>query len=1007
MAGAVVLVKGTTRGTTTTSDGSFTIRAKQSDALVFSMLGYAEQEIVIGQRNSLTVNLQDEASAIDEVVIEVGYGTQAKKDITGTVSMVKIDDALKAPVVNFEESLAGRVAGVQISSADGQPGQDMNIVIRGANSLTQSNSPLYVVDGFPMEDFSASAINSNDIESFTILKDASATAIYGARGANGVIIIETKKGQEGKATITYNGSYGFQQVANTMDMMNAAQFVEYQIERNDNNVNKYLNVPGRTMEDYKAMGEGISWQDKLFRNAPIQMHNVSLTGGTKQTKYAASISVADQEGVILNSGYSKYQGRFSLTQQLNKKARVQVQVSYTSDKTYGQTASEAQASNNAYASYLMYRTWAYQPVNTNPNANIEEELFDDVFDGSASATMNPIISVKNEHKEARRRTFMSNLRFDYTLMKGLKLTLRGGYTTRQTLTTQFNNSKTYAGYPNVNNVKGVHGSVSDRTDITWMNENTLNYNKNWGNGRHRLDAVLGFTIEGKERETYGFVSYHVPVESNGMNGIDDGVNHSMTSSTSDSYLMSWLGRVNYSFLSRYMLTVSFRADGSSKFSENNRWGYFPSAAFAWRLGEEKFLRNVRFINDWKIRASYGMTGNNRVSDYASWATIDLSDYYSFNNNQPGFVAAPSALGNNELKWETTEQIDLGTDIRLFKNRVSLTVDWYQKTTRDLLLNANLPTNSGYASVYKNIGKVRNRGLEFSLSTVNIRTKDFEWTTDFNIAFNRSKVLGLSEGEETLMSSISFTADFNATYLYMAKVGQPIAQFYGIAWDGVYGYDDFDRDAAGNYTLKMGVPTNGQDRSAIQPGDIKYVDQNGDGVVNDLDMVVIGRCEPLHEGGFNNTFTYKGLSLGVFFQWRYGYDVMNANRIMFEGNYNNKNINQFASYVDHWTPRNPDSRNFRVGGQGPDGVYSSRTIEDASFLRLKTLSLSYTLPRKVARKLHMRTVQFTLSAQNLFTWTDYSGLDPEVSVRNSALTPGFDYSAYARNKVFTAGLKLVF
>ncbi|MBQ2727869.1 MAG: SusC/RagA family TonB-linked outer membrane protein [Alistipes sp.] len=309
LAGAVVLVKGTTRGATTTADGSFTIRAKQSDALVFSMLGYAEQEIVIGQRTSLTVNLQDEASAIDEVVIEVGYGTQAKKDITGTVSMVKIEDALKAPVVNFEESLAGRVAGVQISSADGQPGQEMDIVIRGANSLTQSNSPLYVVDGFPMEDFSASAINSNDIESFTILKDASATAIYGARGANGVIIIETKKGQEGKATITYNGNYGFQQVANTMDMMNAAQFVEYQIERSSANADKYLNIPGRTMEDYKAMGEGINWQDKLFRNAPIQMHNVSLTGGTKQTKYAASISVADQEGVILNSGYQKYQGR--------------------------------------------------------------------------------------------------------------------------------------------------------------------------------------------------------------------------------------------------------------------------------------------------------------------------------------------------------------------------------------------------------------------------------------------------------------------------------------------------------------------------------------------------------------------------------------------------------------------------------------------------------------------------------------------------------------------------
>lgn len=983
------------------------MRAKQSDALVFSMLGYAEQEVVIGQRSELTVILQDEASAIEEVVIEVGYGTQAKKDITGTVSMVKIEDAMKAPVVNFEEALAGRVAGVQISSADGQPGQEMDIVIRGANSLTQSNSPLYVVDGFPMEDFSASALNSNDIESFTILKDASATAIYGARGANGVIIIETKKGQEGRATITYNGSYGFQQVANTMDMMDAAEFVEYQIERNTTNVDKYLNTPGRTMEDYKAMGKGIDWQDKLFRTAPIQQHSISMMGGTKQTKYSASLSVADQEGVILNSGYSKYQGRFSLTQQLSKKARVILNISYTSDKTYGQTASTAKADNNMYASYLMYRTWAYRPVNTSANTNIEDELFDDEFDGSTSAVMNPIMSVKNEFQETRRRTFLSNIRFDYTLRKGLKLIVRGGYTTKQTLTTQFNNSKTYAGYPTLTNVKGVHGSVSDRMSINWMNENTLNYDKNWKNGRHKLSAVVGFTVEGTETERYGFSAYHVPIESSGINGIDDGVNHSMTAAQSENYLMSWLGRINYSYRSRYMLTMSFRADGSSKFSEDNRWGYFPSAAVAWRVGEEKFMRNIRFVNDWKIRASYGMTGNNRVGDYAAWRTMTLSDYYSFNNQQPGYVAVPGALGNNDLKWETTEQIDLGTDIRLFKNRVSLTVDWYQKTTRDLLLNANLPNSSGYTSVYKNVGKVRNRGLEFSLNTVNVRTKDFEWSTDFNIAFNRSKVLGLSEGEETLLSSISFTGDFNATYLYMAKVGQPVAQFYGMAWDGVYGYDDFDVDSAGNYVLKKNVPTNGDDRSVIQPGDIKYVDQNGDGVVNNLDMVVIGRCEPIHEGGLNNTFTYKGLSLSVFFQWRYGYDVMNANRIMFEGNYANRTINQFASYVDHWTPQNTDSQNFRVGGQGPKGVYSSRTIEDASFLRLKTLSLSYDLPRKWVRKLRMRSIQVSLSAQNLFTWTDYSGLDPEVSVRSSALTPGFDYSAYARNKIFTAGLNMVF
>ena len=1007
MAGAVVLVKGSARGTTTTADGTFTIRAKQSDYLVFSMLGYAEQEILIGKRTTLDVVLQDEASAIDEVVIEVGYGTQVKKDITGTVSMLHVDEVLKAPVVNFDQALTGRIAGVSVSSADGQPGQDMDIVVRGANSLTQSNAPLYVVDGFPMESFSSSAVNANDIESFTVLKDASATAIYGARGANGVIIIETKKGMEGKPTVTYNGQYGFQQVAKQMDMKNAAQFVEYIIERQPSQADRYLGDLGRTMEDYQAMGEGISWQDKLFQTAPISMHNVSLRGGTKQTKYSLSISAANQDGVIICSGYEKYQGRVSLTQQLSKKAKLTFNASYTADKTHGQTSSSAQADSNMYASYLMYRTWAFRPVVLMGGESLDEELFDDAFDGSSSAVMNPILSTKNDYKVRKKHNFMTNAKLDYTIIKGLKLTISGGYTDARNQATEFNNSSTYKGYPTLTNVKGVSGSYMNTETTSWMNENMLSYNKNWGNGRHKLDAVVAFTMEGQKSEKYGYSSKLIPLESLGMSGIDEGLPDTMSAVLSSNALMSWLGRVNYSYRSRYMLTMSFRADGSSKFTKANRWGYFPSAAVAWRVGEEKFMRNVRWVNDLKLRASYGVTGNNRVGDFSTYQSMTLNDYYSFANGTPGEVVVPSSLGNRDLTWESTEQVDFGLDVRLFKNRLSLTVDAYQKTTRDLLLNANLPYSSGYTTQYKNVGKVRNRGLEVTLSTVNVRTKDFEWTSEFNIAFNRSRVMALAEGEENLLSSVSLTADFNATYLYLAQVGAPIAQFYGIAWDGVYGYEDFDRDAAGKYTLKNNVPTNGNDRSAIQPGDIKYVDQNGDGVVNDQDNVVIGRCEPIHEGGFNNTFTYKGLSLGVFFQWKYGYDVMNANRIFFEGNYGNKNINQFASYVDRWSPTNTDSKNFRVGGRGPAGVYSSRTIEDGSFLRLKTLSLSYNFPRKLVRKLRLQSLALTLSAQNLFTWTNYSGLDPEVSTRNSALTPNFDYSAYARNKTYMAGLNVTF
>lgn len=821
IAGAVVLVKGTTRGTTTLGDGNYSIQASARDVLVFSLLGYAEQEVAVNNRTRIDVTLEESASAIDEVVIEIGYGGQARKDITGTLSSVKMEDLVKAPVMNFDQALQGRLAGVSVSSSDGQPGAEMDIVIRGANSLTQSNAPLYVIDGFPIEDFSNAAINSADIASITVLKDASATAIYGARGANGVIIIETKKGVEGKPVITYSGTYGFQTVTKKMDMMDAYDFVMYQIERQPSSVDTYLNNLDRTLEDYKRMGQGIDWQDKLFRNAAIHMHNLSMTGGTKQTKYAVSLSMADQKGVILNSGYEKYQGRISLTQQLNKNAKVTVNASYMGDKTYGQTSSSALTTSNAYASYLMYRTWAYRPVITNVNS--EEELFDDYFDGNNSSTMNPILSSKNEDKVTRKQTFISNAKLDYNLHKNLRLSISGGYSRFLTEATEFNNSKTYKGYQTLTNSKGVNGSVLNTNRTDWMNENMLTYKKDWKNGRHKLNAVAGFTMQGSSQRRFGYSSMQIPNESLGISGIDDGLPDSMTALLTENYLMSWLGRINYSFRSRYMFTVSFRADGSSKFSPDNRWGYFPSGAFAWRLGEEKFMRRLRFIDDAKLRISYGVTGNNRIGDYSVHPSLTLSDYYSFNNGQPADAIVTSSLGNQDLIWESTEQVDAGLDLRLFKNRISLTVDWYQKKTRDLLLNANLPYSSGYRSVYKNIGKVRNRGLEISLSTVNVKTRRFEWSSDFNISFNRSRVLALSEGEENYLSKISFTGDFNSTYLYLAKVGQPVAQFYGIEWAGVYGYEDFDQDAAGNYTLKKGVATNGNDRSSIQPGDIKYVD----------------------------------------------------------------------------------------------------------------------------------------------------------------------------------------
>lgn len=1007
IAGALVLVKGTVNGSMTDVSGKYSITAASENVLIYSQMGYIDREVTVGTSRNIDITLEEDIVALEEArVVEIGYGGQARKDLTGTVSIVKMDDVIKAPVVNFDQALQGRMPGVYVSSADGQPGSNMEIVIRGANSLTQSNAPLYVVDGFPMEDFSSAAINSNDIESLTVLKDASATAVYGARGANGVIIIETKKGVEGRPVIAYNGTFGFQTVTKKMKMMNALEFVEYQIERSPATADIYLNNLDRTLEYYRDLGQGIDWQDKLFRIAPIHMHNVSMTGGTTSTKYSVSLSAADQQGVILNSGYQKYQGRLSMIQQLGRTTKITINGSFTSDKTYGQTSSSALSTSNAYASYLMYRTWAYRPVNTSGVVE-DEELFDDAFDGVNSAVMNPVLSSKNEDKSTRKVTFISNAKFEWDIMKELKLTISGGYSRFLTLNTEFNNSKTYKGYPLLTNARGINASNSNVHKTAWMNENTLTYNKGWNRDRHKLNVVAGFTIEGINMETYGYSSKFIPIESLGISGMDDGLPNTMTARLSDNRLMSALGRVNYNYKSKYLVTASFRADGSSKFAPNHRWGFFPSGAVAWRMSKEDFMRRVKFVSDLKLRASWGLTGNNRVGDFSRWPAMSISDYYSFDLSEPSEALVPTAMGNRDLTWETTEQVDVGLDLRLFRNRVSLTMDWYQKTTRDLLLNANVPYSSGYTSVYKNIGKVRNRGLEFSLNTINVRTRNFEWSSDFNISFNRSRVLELADGEKNLLSKISFTGDFNATYLYLAQVGRPMAQFYGVQWDGVYGYDDFDIDKSGKYVLKNSVPTNGNERTAIQPGDIKYVDQNGDGVVNDRDMVVIGRCEPIHTGGFNNNFIYKDLSLSVFFQWRYGSDVMNANRIIFEGNYANKNINQFKTYVDRWSPDNQDSKNFRIGGRGPSGVYSSKTIEDGSFLRLKTVQLAYSFPKKWMKEIHLNTIQVYISGENLWTWTAYSGLDPEVSTKNSALTPGFDYSAYARNRIFTAGVKIVF
>ncbi len=1012
LVGASIREKGKENTTKSNADGSFTIRVSNAKSvLLISHVGYETKEFELQERTKVDVVLEPNAIAMDDVVV-IGYGSTTKKDLTGSVGQVAVADLQKAPVISFDQALAGRIAGVRVSAEDGQPGSEgVNIVIRGANSLTQSNAPLYVIDGFATEYLQLSSINPEDIKSINVLKDASATAIYGARGANGVIVIETRRGSNQKAEVSYSGSFGFQQVGKKILVMNPYEYVKYELERNPvASTERYL-ANGKALEDYRN-AEGTNWQDLLFRTSPVQIHNIALRGGTNETKYSVSGSIYDQEGVIINTGQKRYQARLALDQKISNRINAGVNVNYSLTNYHGQIAANTNAGNGA-SSYLMYATWGYRPINRQALDGIhdlEDELIDDDINHTSDYRVNPIISVKNEYRKNRSANLSGNAYVTVNLTNSLKLRITGGIDSRMLRSAYFYNSLTSRGNPDLPvNKYGQFGNVSYSERSTWLNENTLTWTK-LIHRNHKLDLLAGATVQGSKSEGFGYTAQQVPNGQLGIYDLGSGTPLSNTSSASENSLSSFLGRINYGFKSKYLLTASFRADASSKFAPENRWGYFPSAAFAWRINEESFIKNIKAISDAKLRTSYGVTGNNRVGDFVRYPqlALPLDAYYSFNNASPSPAIIQSSMGNDGLKWETTVQTDLGLDLGFFENRLLLVVDVYEKKTSNLLLNASLPYTSGFNSIVKNVGKIRNRGLEITLNSVNIQTSSFSWESNFNISYNSNKVLELTDNQQDLRNTVSWEASFNNVPLYIARLNEPAGQFYGFLSDGLYQVSDFDESGTGVYTLKPDVPANGTSRSNIKPGDIKYKDLNGDGNVNEDDKTVIGRGLPKHIGGFNNNLRYKNFSLNIFFQWSYGNHIYNANRMMFEGNISNKNsVNQYARYIDRWTMENQSSSMFRAGGQGPNGYYSDYFLEDGSYIRLKTVSLGYSLPKTLAKKAYLKDLRLSITAQNIYTWTKYKGMDPEVSVRNSTLTPGFDFSAYPIANTLVFGLKATF
>ncbi|MDD2798061.1 MAG: TonB-dependent receptor [Bacteroidales bacterium] len=1020
--GVNVLIKGEQKGTITNFDGKFGLTVPNANSvLVFTYLGFQKFELKADKSKPMKVILKEESKSLNEVMV-IGYGDVKKKDLTGSVSKLEITDVLKAPVPSFDQALAGRIAGVNVSSGEGTPGGAMNIVIRGSNSITQDNSPLYVIDGFPTEDPSVgTGINPNDIESIDVLKDASATAIYGARGANGVIIITTKKGTVGAPKVNYSGSYGIQRATKMIPMMNAYEFVKLQSEvytpiEMSGSYGYFPTIGDKTytLEDYKNVPQ-FDWQSKILQDAPQQSHNVSVTGGTPESRYNASFSYFDQDGIVIKSNYNRIQGRLGTTIKSNK-TTINLTTNYSRSTQMGSSPSQSSFSGMLN---LFYSVWGYRPI-AFPGKDINALLdsgTDDGVDPTNDYRFNPVLSLKNEYNKKVTVNNQYNGYMEYEISKGLKLRVSGGYTEQTNRNEAFNNSNTRYGSPI--STDHVNATLLTAERSTWLNENTLTYQKIYKRV-HSFNALVGVTAQESVFDMYSMKTNNIPNEGLGMAGMADGTPIQDISLKSAWSLLSYLGRVNYNYKSKYYLTASFRADGSSKFGPQNRFGYYPSSSLAWNFMEESFMNPLKkIVENGKVRVSWGQIGNNRTGEYETYALLAKlqgsrgnyntpdgisSSVYPFNNNVSSVGVAPTILGNKSLKWESTEQTNIGVDLSLLKDKVNFTFDWYNKVTSDLLLNATLPYSTGYGNAMKNVGKVQNQGVEFTLNTTNVKTKKFKWSSNFNISFNKNTVLELTENQNSMLSNGYFDQGFTSSN-YIAKIGQSIGNMYGYVYEGTYKLNDFN-EAAGVYTLKSGIARYVAE-NATQPGFPKFKDLNNDGVIDINDQTIIGRGDPLFIGGFTNNFDYGRFDLSVFFQWSYGSNILNANRLMFDNGTKKKNMNMFASYSNRWTMDNPDSDVPAISNSSSNNLFSSRVIEDGSYIRLKTVQLGYNFSPKLLKKIKVDKARIYVSAQNLFTLTKYTGYDPEVSIRNTALTPALDYSSYPRAASVNCGVNVTF
>lgn len=971
--GATVVIKGTNAYALSDPNGKFSLTATKALPITVSIssVGFKTQEIEIYELNDepLEVQLQND-NLLDEVVV-VGYGEQKRSELTGAIASVP-ETILKQPISSVDRALQGAVAGVQVTQTSGQPGGGVSIRIRGGSSIQGGNEPLYVIDGFPVyndapdagtisgaEVNPLSAINPSDIESIDILKDASATAIYGSRGANGVVIITTKKGKAEQAQVSYEATYGVQSLRRKIDVLNAKQFASL---RNDAlyDTNPSLgHFQYLSQEEIDQLGEGTDWQDEAFRDAPTQNHQLSFTGGTQKTRYAITGGYFDQEGIIRNTDFKRLSARINL--ETKSSERLTFGLNFTGSSTKANVA----PSGIVLALLTMPPTATiYEPDGSYTLRNPFENIFS-----------NPIASLNEQTNQTSTRRALGTAYAEYELVEGLSLKVLFGTDIADTRENSYIPKTIYEG-----TATNGQASIGVLSSNSWLNENTLNYTREFG--RHSVNALVGFTQQEYTRDIVRTGSQQFVSDDVAYNSLQSGATPTTPYSDNTRWaLLSYLARVNYNLDHKYFFTASVRADGSSRFGKNNKWGYFPSAAISWKVSSEDFFQPLLgSVSDLKIRASYGATGNQEIGQYQSLSTLTNVSYLIGDVLVNGFT--PSRIANNNLGWETTNQFDAGIDAALFNNRVAITLDGYYKRTKDLLLSVEIPWTTGQSTSLQNYGSVENRGLELGVRTTNLEG-DLTWNTTLNVSFNRNKVVSIGDG----------ASDSYITGNYLVKVGEPLGTFYGTVTDGIL--------QAGEESTK-GVYTG---NATPKPGDRLYRDISGDGrFTTALDRAIIGNAQPDYIFGITNNFNWKGFDLSIFFQGVQGNKILNDNVRTLE--LFNGQQNAAGSALDRWTESNPSVTTPRAK-LDPAPVFSNRLVEDGSFVRLKNISLGYTLPKHVIEKLKLSNIRVFVIGQNLITWTNYSGFDPEVTSGNNTTQQGTDAGIYPVSRTVSAGLSVIF